>query len=84
MEFQNKENIFTDPDYKFIKFISRKLISIEIQKKGQTEKVHFFYPFEVQIMSYETYLKNMRGPLSHEQYKKRQEKAARRRLFGSH
>ena len=82
-EFQKKENIFTDPDYKFIKFISRKLISIDIQRKNQSEKVHFFYPFEVQVMSYETYLKNMRGPLSHEQYKKRQEKAAKRRLFGS-
>ena len=82
LDFQNKENIFTDPDYKFIKFISRRLISTEIRKKNQTEKVHFFYPFEVQVMSYETYLKNMRGPLSHEEYKKRQQKAARRRLFG--
>ncbi len=80
VKFRRKENIFTDPEYKFIKFISRKLISVEIERKGQSEKVQFFYPFEIQVMSYETYLKNMRGPLSHEQYKKRQEKAARRRL----
>ena len=81
-EFQNKENVFTDPDYKFIKFISRKLIRIEVERKGKKEMVQFFYPFEVQIMGYETYLKNMRGPLSHDEYKGRQEKAAKLRLFG--
>ena len=81
-EFQNKDNVFTDPDYKFIKFISRKLIRIDIERKGKSERVQFFYPFEIQIMGYETYLKNMRGPLSHNEYKKRQEKAAKLRLFG--
>lgn len=79
-EFQNKENAFSDPDYKFVKFISRRLIRIEVEMKGRFETLQFFYPFEVQIMSYETYLKNMRGPLSHEEYKKRQEIAARERL----
>lgn len=79
-EFQNKENKFTDPEYKFVKFISRKLIRIEVERKGKFEMLQFFYPFEVQIMNYETYLKNMRGPLSHEEYKKRQEIAARERL----
>jgi uncharacterized protein (TIGR04562 family) len=79
-EYQNKDNVFTDPDYKFIKFISRKLIKIEIEKNGKKEWVRFFYPFEIQIMSYDTYIKNMRGPLSHGEYKKRQEKAARLRL----
>lgn len=82
-EFHNKDNAFTDPDYKFIKFISRKLIRIDIQRNGKKEQVTFFYPFEVQIMSYETYINNMRGPLSHTEYKKRQEKAAHLRLFGS-
>lgn len=81
-EFQNKDNVFTDPDYKFIKFISRKLIQIKVQRNGKEENVRFFYPFEVQIMGYETFINNMRGPLSHEEYKKRQEKAARLRLFG--
>ena len=81
-EFQNKENIFTDPDYKFIKFISRKLITVDIERNGVKEKVRFFYPFEIPIMGYEPYLNNMRGPLSHDEYKKRQEKAARLRLFG--
>lgn len=79
-EFNEKDNAFTDPDYKFIKFISRKLIRIEHEIKGKKETLQFFYPFEIQIMSYDTHLNNMRGPLSHDQYKKRQEKAARLRL----
>ncbi len=82
-EFRNKENVFTDPDYKFIKFISRKLVRINIERNGKTERVQFFYPFEVQILGYETYLNNMRGPLSHAEYKKRQEKSAKLRLFGA-
>ncbi len=81
-EYHSKSNVFTDPDYKFIKFISRKLIHTMVEKNGKKERINFFYPFEVQIMSYETYLNNMRGPLSHSEYKKRQEKAARLRLFG--
>jgi uncharacterized protein (TIGR04562 family) len=81
-EYNTKDAVFTDPGYKFIKFISRKLIRIRVEKNGKSEKMQFFYPFEVQIMSYDTYLNNMRGPLSHEEYKKRQLKAARLRLFG--
>ncbi len=82
VDFQVKENIFTDPEYRFIKFISRKLIRIDVMKNGNKERVQFFYPFEIQIMRHDTYLNNMRGPLSHEEYKKRQLKAARLRLFG--
>ena len=81
-KFQNKESAFTDPDYKFIKFISRKLVRFRIQREGKQEELRFFYPFEVQVMSYEIYLKDMYGSLSHKEYKKRQEKAARVRLFG--
>ena len=81
-EYKNKDNVFTDPEYKFIKFISRKLVKIKVERNGKPEKVQFFYPFEIQIMGYQTYLNNMRGPLSHDEYKKRQEKAAHLRLFG--
>ncbi len=81
-DFKSKENVYTDPDYKFIKFISRKLIKVDVVRGGKPETLRFFYPFEVQIMGYETYLNNMRGPLSHVEYKKRQVKAARLRLFG--
>ena len=81
-EYNEKDNKFTDPDYKFVKFISRKLVSIDLERDGKVEKMKFFYPFEVQIMDYETYVNNMRGPLSHGEYKKRQVRAAYHRLFG--
>ena len=48
----------------------------------RVQKIRFFYPFEIQIMDYETYTENMRGPLSHSEYKQRQIRAARLRLFG--
>lgn len=83
LDLQVKDNIFTDPDYKFVKFISRKLIRVDIELRGKKERIQFFYPFEVQVMDYQTYINNMRGPLSHEEYKKRQIKAAGLRLFGN-
>ncbi len=78
-EFVEKENIFSGDSYRFMKFISRKLIRINMPEGRQ---VRFFYPFEVQIMDYDTYLKNLQGPQSHKSYKERQRMAARRRIFG--
>lgn len=80
-EYKDKDNVFTDANYKFVKFISRKLIRVKTEREGKKETIKFFYPFEVQIMDYPTYINNMRGPLSHEEYKKRQTRAARLRLL---
>jgi uncharacterized protein (TIGR04562 family) len=73
-----KENSFSDSGYKFIKFICRKLINIEIDSKN---KFKFFYPFEVQIVDIETHIKNQIGSSSHESYKEKQRQAARKRVF---
>jgi len=78
-EFKIKENIFSSENYRFMKFISRQLIEVDLGGK----MIHFFFPFEVQIMDYETYINNLSGPQAHEQYKKRQKLAARLRVFGS-
>jgi uncharacterized protein (TIGR04562 family) len=73
-----KENAFSGSDYRFIKFICRKLINV----KGEGGKTfNFFYPFEVQIVDQETFAKNQSGPSSHALYKERQRQAARERLF---
>ncbi len=72
--FNEKLNLFSSKDYKFIKFISRKLIRVE--------SLSFFYPFEVQIVDYQSNLKNLSGPSSHEEYKARQRARARVRVFG--
>jgi uncharacterized protein (TIGR04552 family) len=74
-----KENFFSGADYRFIKFISRKLI--HIKPEGSKESFSFFFPFEVQIMDQGALSQIMSGPSEHQAYKERQRAAARRRLF---
>lgn len=75
-EFKEKYNTFTSKDYRFVKFITRKLI------RFPDLSLSFFYPFEVQIVDYQTHLKNMAGSASHEKYKERQLLRARARILG--
>ncbi len=77
-----KVNLFSGDDYRFLKFINRQLIRVNIKVGEKTREISFFYPYEIQIMNYETYLKNISGPESHDQYKERQRLAARRRVLG--
>lgn len=79
VKFLRKENYFSGEDYKFIKFIARKLIRIKPQ--GGKEAFSFFYPFEVQIMDQSAHKKILSGPSEHQAYKERQRVAARKRLF---
>lgn len=74
-----KENFFSGSDYRFIKFITRKLIHIKPQ--GSKEGFSFFYPYEVQIMDHSAHEKILSGPSEHQAYKERQRLAARQRLF---
>ncbi|MNK01206.1 hypothetical protein D3C87_190010 [compost metagenome] len=78
-KFLRKENFFSGEDYRFIKFISRKLIHIKPQ--GGKEDFSFFYPFEVQIMDESAHQKILSGPSEHQAYKERQRTAARLRLL---
>lgn len=73
-----KENSFSGFDYKFIKFITRKLVRVQ---KSEREHFTFFFPYEVQIMDQEAYAKILSGPSEHVAYKERQIEAARKRLF---
>lgn len=79
VKFLRKENFFSGQDYKFIKFICRKLIHIKAQNGKET--FSFFYPFEVQIMDQSAHKKILSGPSEHQAYKERQRVAARKRLF---
>lgn len=79
IKYLRKENFFSGADYKFIKFISRKLI--HVVPAGKKEAFTFFYPFEVQIMDQSAHQKILSGPSEHEAYKERQRTAARKRLF---
>lgn len=78
-QFFRKENFFSGEDYRFIKFITRKLI--HIQPAAGKEPFSFFYPFEVQIMDQSAHQAILSGPSDHDAYKERQRMAARKRLF---
>lgn len=74
-----KENPFSSEDFKYIKFISRKMVHIESGGPGKT--FSFFYPFEVQIMNESAFKKIQSGESEHSAYKNRQMEAAIKRLF---
>ncbi len=73
--YHEKINSFSSHEFRFIKFITRRLVHID-------GGLNFFYPYEVQIVDYETYLKNITGPASHDLYKQRQVEKARERILG--
>lgn len=76
LKFIEKENAFTSDTYKFVKFITRRLVRVKKPDIG------FFYPYEIQIVDYDTYIKNMTGEAAHEKYKSRQLQRARLRVLG--
>lgn len=75
-EFKERINDFTSADYRFVKFITRRLVRIK------NPEISFFYPYEIQVVDYDTFVKNMTGEAAHEQYKKRQVQRARIRILG--
>lgn len=78
-KFLEKHNTFTSRDYRFIKFITRQLVRVT---HPETQKsFSFFYPYEVQILDYDHYLRSLSGPASHEEYKARQRARARQRVL---
>jgi uncharacterized protein (TIGR04562 family) len=81
--FIRKLNEQSGVDFKFIKFITRKLIRVRAKTdpSGGSEFFSFFYPFEVQIMDASAYERISSGPSEHRAYKERQRILARKRLF---
>lgn len=80
MNLFRKENIFSSKDFRYIKFICRKLIKIESDVVSG-KSFSFFYPFEVQITDRLTFEKMQQGDTGHSSYKMRQIDAARKRVF---
>lgn len=79
-KFLEKHNTFTSRDYRFIKFITRQLVRVTHQETQKS--FSFFYPYEVQILDYDHYLRSLSGPASHDEYKGRQKARARQRVLG--
>ncbi len=78
-KFLEKHNAFTSRDYRFVKFITRQLV--RVTHPDTQKSFSFFYPYEVQILDYQHYLRSLSGPASHEEYKARQRSRARQRVF---
>jgi uncharacterized protein (TIGR04562 family) len=79
-KFLEKPNQFTSKDYRFLKFITRQMVKV---KNPDSQKwFSFVYPYEVQIIDYQHYLKSQTGPASHDEYKTRQRSRARERVLG--
>ncbi len=85
LEAQGNEALFrkfneqSSRDFRFIKFITRKLI--RIIPDGNRPEFGFFYPFEIQILDESCYQQIQSGPSEHQAYKDRQKTAACERLF---
>lgn len=79
IQWVRKENNFSGEDYRFIKFICRKMI--RIQPAGSSVGFSFFFPYEVQIMDENSHQKILSGPSQHQAYKERQRVAARKRIL---
>lgn len=77
--FLEKHNVFTSRDYRFIKFITRQLVRVTHSDTGKS--FSFFYPYEVQILDYDHYVRSLSGPASHDEYKARQKARARERVL---
>lgn len=73
-------NEFTSEKFKFVKFISRRFLKID--RGDDKEPLKFFYPFEVQLIDEKTFVENEETSASHQAYKERQRRAARRRVLG--
>ena len=77
-----KNNPFSASDFKYIKFISRQLIKVNLPSLNhEIKEFSFFYPFEVQILNKDTFVKMQDGESEHAAYKNRQIEAARRRVL---
>jgi len=79
VRYLEKHNQFTSKDYRFMKFITRQLVRVTMPDSQRA--FSFFYPYEVQILDYQHYLRSLAGPASHDEYKGRQREKARSRVL---
>jgi uncharacterized protein (TIGR04562 family) len=77
-EFYQRKNEFSSSEYRSMKFICRHLIRLNVAGR----ELRFFFPYEIQILDYDTYIKNLGGATAHEAYKKRQLAVVRGRVLG--
>ncbi len=62
------------------KVLQKSLLS-ELDEVEVPRFIRYFFPFEIQIVDQETWLRNSRGEGSHQKYRKRQLDFVRSRIF---
>lgn len=77
-EKSSVHNCFSEVSYHSVQITYRQRIKI-LQPNGK--KLCFFFPFEIQMMDQNSYLKAKEGLASHTEYKKRQRNAIRARVL---
>lgn len=71
-------NPFSELSYHSVQITCRQRIKI---KQPDGTMLRFFFPFELQLMDLDSYIKSREGMASHDEYKKRQKKAVRQRVL---
>lgn len=72
------DNKYSETSYHSVQITCRQRIKLE---DGQGQRMCFFFPYEIQIMDKDSYQKSRDGLASHEEYKKRQRQAIRKRIL---
>lgn len=76
----SENNIYSSTQYSSVQFTSRQLITI-FDPFDKKKTYQFFFPFEIQILDEESFNETRMGRSSHEEYKKNQVAAARKRVL---
>ena len=85
-----ERNSFSSTAYTSMQFTVRQLIKVTLPEVRDpetgrmvkpTDPLRFFFPYEVQILDRQSYIESRRGRASHEDYKRQQLIAARKRIF---
>lgn len=76
----SENNLYSSTQYSSVQFTSRQLITI-FDPFDKKKTYQFFFPFEIQILDEESFNETRMGRASHEEYKKIQISAARKRVL---
>lgn len=72
------DNKFSEISYHSVQITCRQRIKID---QPNDEKLCFYFPFEIQMMDWQSYLKTREGLASHDEYKNRQRTTVRKRVL---
>lgn len=77
-----ENNLYSSTMYSSLQLTSRQLITIQDFFKPEIN-YRFFFPFEIQVLDEESFNESREGRASHEEYKKNQICAARKRVLNN-